>query len=54
MGLDVFRAPLSEADLARRNPDHLTPLEAALLKALGLSPCDGGVPLPTDPDRKCR
>lgn len=34
-GLDPFRAPLTEAELARRNPDRLTPRQRALLDRWG-------------------
>ncbi len=34
-GLDPFRAPLTEAEMARRNPDRLTPRQRALLDAWG-------------------
>lgn len=33
--LDPFRAPLTEAEMARRNPDRLTPRQRALLDAWG-------------------
>ena len=33
--LDAFRAPLTEAEIARRNPDRLSPRQRALLDAWG-------------------
>lgn len=34
-GLDSFRAPLTDADIARRRPDSLTPRQRELLQAYG-------------------
>ena len=34
-GLDSFRAPLSEAEIAKRNPGKLTPAQRALLETWG-------------------
>ena len=34
-GLDAFRAPLTDAELARRRPESLTPRQRELLKAWG-------------------
>ena len=47
---DQFRAPLSDIEIERRDPDRLTAPQFFQSSPLGLPLCDGGIPLSHDVD----